>query len=241
MKIIKLAVASLALLLIGMAHGDLETTLNSSTDNQTSQVEGYQYVSNLVLDKNVTLVGPNATIDGTKSELIPQVRDRNRHTTVTLKGLTFRNCLSLNNYDNLIIGDCQFIDSWLDIHGSSILVKNSTFRHCVNGSSVGFGGAINLYNSSAMFDHCAFVNNSAYRTGTWNGSSGGTMRINRSTTALIEPIIERNLAAYGGGICAVDSDLFIYGGRIIHNEAREVNLSPTSKLGGVGRCYRYYP
>jgi hypothetical protein len=74
-----------------------------------------------------------------------------------------------------------------------------------------------------MFDHCAFVNNSAYRTGTWNGGSGGAMRINRSTATLIEPIIERNLAAYGGGICAVDSDLFIYGGRIIHNEAREVN------------------
>ncbi len=60
------------------------------------------------------------------------------------------------------------------------------------------------------------------------------MRINRSTATLIEPIIERNLAAYSGGICAVDSDLFIYGGRIIHNEAREVNLSPTSKLGRVG-------
>lgn len=33
MKIIKLVVASLAFLLIGMAHGDLETALNSSTDN----------------------------------------------------------------------------------------------------------------------------------------------------------------------------------------------------------------
>jgi hypothetical protein len=117
---------------------------------------------------------------------------------------------------------------------TTVTLKGLTFKHCVNGSSVGFGGAVNLYNFSAMFDHCAFVNNSAYRTGTWNGGSGGAMRINRSTATLIEPIIERNLATYGGGICAADSDLFIYGGRIMYNEAREVNLSPTSKLGGVG-------
>ncbi len=145
-----------------------------------------------------------------------------------------RNCPRFYTMANLVIDHCRFIGSDLEADNCTLVVKNSTFENSVNGHPVGFGGAASLNKVTGVFDHCSFIKNSAYRSGDWNGGSGGAMRINRSTATLIEPIIERNLATYGGGICAADSDLFIYGGRIMYNEAREVNLSPTSKLGRVG-------
>jgi hypothetical protein len=150
-------------------------------------------------------------------------------------------CPRFYNIADLVIEDCRFINTELDANNCAIIAKNSSFIGTVNGSTIGDGGAVLLSHTISIFDHCTFVNNSAYRNDTWHGGSGGALSIVNSTVTLIEPIIEHNLAAYGGGVCVMNGDLSIYGDRLVLNEARVANVSQTLKLGGVGGCHGYYP
>lgn len=230
-------ITMLVALTIAGAHGEpLSAQLAASQDNQTIKATGYEYIKDLSVTKNVTIVGSdiNTTIDGSYLELMPTIGNKTHRTTVTLKGLIIKNCPRFYNTADLVIEDCRFIDTELDANSCAILAKNSSFAGTINGSIIGDGGAVLLTHTIGIFDHCTFINNSAYRNDTWHGGSGGGLRIVNSTIALIEPIIEHNLAAYGGGICVVNSDLSIYGGRIVFNEARVANVSQTLKLGGVG-------
>lgn len=222
-------------LAITCAHCEpLSTQLATCQDNQIVETTGYEYIKELSVTKNVTIVGDDATIDGSHLELMPTIGDETRHTAVTLKGLTIKNIPRLYNTADLVIEDCRFINTELDANNCAILARNSAFAGTINGSRIGDGGAALLTNTIGIFDHCIFAENSAYRNGTWCGGRGGALSIFGSTITLIEPIIEHNIAAYGGGICVVESNLSIYGGKIVSNEAREVNVSPTLKLGGVG-------
>ncbi len=132
---------------------------------------------------------------------------------------------------NLVIDHCRFIGSDLEADNCTLVVKNSTFENSVNGHPVGFGGAASLNKVTGVFDHCSFIKNSAYRSGDWNGGSGGAMWVRNSTITLIDPEIRGNKACTGGGLCVIDSTVMVYGGNITDNRAVEVDI-PTAKFGG---------
>ena len=208
MKLIPIFV--LAVLTLAGAHGEsLGALIGASHDDQIIKVTGCEYIQSLSVSNNVTIVGAggNATIDGSRLDGLLKIGDSKRRTTVTLKDLVIRNCTRLYNCANLIIENCRFIGSELDADDCTILVKNSSFTRSINGTKVGEGGAVSLYKVAGVFDHCAFVGNSAFRNGTWSGGSGGGLHIANSTVTLIEPLIASNVAAFGGGIGVVDSDL----------------------------------
>jgi hypothetical protein len=229
---------ALIMLSVGTAQCEsatLEANLAASHDNQTIEVTGYEYIKGLSVAKNVTIVGTddNATIDGSYLEHIPAIGDRNRSTIVTFKDLVVRNCSRFYTTANLVIDHCRFIGSDLEANNCTLLIKNSTFEHSVNGNPIGFGGAASLDKVAGIFDHCKFIKNSAYRSGDWNGGSGGALWVRNSTIALIDPEIRENKACTGGGLCVIDSTIMVYGGNIADNHALEVNI-PTAKFGGIG-------
>ena len=187
------------------------------------------------MTKNLTLAGNNSTIDGSKSELIPIIGDNRHLTTVILRDLVIRDCARVYDNANLVIEGCKFINSELDAHGCNVLVKNTIFERCVNGTDSGEGGAISLHKVTGVLDNCSFIGNSAFRNSSWCGGSGGGLYIDNSTITLIDPIIMDNIACTGGGICVSDSDLTIYGGRIEYNRAIPINYTePVRYFGGEG-------
>lgn len=223
------------LLPITIAQVDLGAVMGASKDNQTIYVSGCEYMTELTLNKNLTIAGAG-TIDGSEIKDRPEIGTSGKHNAVVLKDLVIRDFTMIRDKANLVIENCSFVRSQLIATDCTLQVKNSSFSNSVNGTNIGDGGAVSLHKVAAVFDHCTFTENSAFRNGTWSGGSGGAMIIGgNSTITLIEPLIQDNIAAFGGAICITNSTMAINGGKIMRNHARPVNYTnPISYFGGIG-------
>jgi hypothetical protein len=125
----------------------------------------------------------------------------------------------------MALGDC------------TIIANNSFFVDGANGTGkeFQFGSAFSLYRVTGTFNHCAFVNNTAYRNDSgYLGGNGGALDIFNSSIDFVDTLFEYNSAASGGAIFAINSKVNITDCDMTRNYARTVEYPPKVIWGGNG-------
>lgn len=151
---------------------NIANALLSAEPGDTIQVGPGTYTENLVINKNITIIGnnqENAIIDGRNIATCVRIQPG---VVVTITNFTIKNEVS-PTAQGYGIGN----------RGGNLTVKNSTITNC--------GGAI--FNTGVLaLSHVTITNNRAESGGGINNYLGGTMTIEDST-------ITRNTATRGGG------------------------------------------
>ena len=165
-----------------MKFCDIQTKIDNATQGDTIKVNG-EYVSNskediLIVDKSISLIGDNATLNANKISRIMNITADN----VVIKNIKF-----INGYSDMYAGvyvfgnncsiiDCEFINNnaygntnlgysnyeyWgrggaLTVYGDNCSVVSSKFEK--NFASA-YGATIDVYGKKCTIEFCNFTNN----------------------------------------------------------------------------------
>ena len=127
---------------------------------------------------------------------------------------------------DLTLERCHFINSSFSANNGILVARDRVFER---GKTLGCGsdsGGLTLYNIVGCMTNCSFLGNEAYQnTSSCNGGTGGGLAVSNSDVILDDPVIEGNMAAWGGGIAVFDSTLRVNGGKIGNNLANPINYT----------------
>jgi len=174
------------------------------------------------IDKNITIIGQNATIDADKSGRIFTISGNNN--TVTFIGITFINGKSTNANGGAIYNPTK----------SSLIFIDCTFinNHASYTSSYYYGGAI-YSNGQLTVDNCEFYNNSA----TWGGAIYTSAGFDILNSRFINNTAQQALTnvASGGAAINIMSNNVVYNSTI-NNCYFENNVVNASSQYGAAIC-----
>ncbi len=191
----------------------------------------------LSIAHNITLLGiNNATLDGSNRMYQLEIGNMSNRLQITLRDILFVNFPRVYSNANLTLERCHFINSTFSVNDGSLIARDCTFEHGKLRSCSDDSGGLALHHVTGALTNCSFIGNDAFlNTSACNGGAGEGLVVSCSNITLIDPVIESNIAAWGGGITAYNSTLKIHGGRIMHNRALPVNhTNPVSHFGGIG-------
>ena len=227
----------------------LGTQIASSMDGQTISVDGYQALSDPSITRNLTLSGKGneSVLDLSKRDHFLDVGSPSDHKRLWLRNLVIKDCIRIYAYADVVAENCRFENASLYVQGASLYARDCVFTGGRMKTCSDDGGALTLYDSSALLDHCLLFNNSAFLNasasggvsciggGNCDGGSGGAISMTNSSMVLLNSIIDSNVASSAGGICLVNSDLVVRDGRITNNRALPINYTnPVDFFSGEG-------
>jgi hypothetical protein len=231
----------------------LNEQISSGADDQVISVDDYQVISNQGVSQNLTLSGKGneSVLDFSKMVHFWKIGSPSDHKRLLLRNLVIKDCLRVHSYADVVAENCKFENASLYLRDASLYAKDCTFTGCRVKTCSDDGGALNLYRSSALLDHCSFVGNNAFVNssngpncfggGSADGGSGGAIFMNLSSAVLLDSVLDGNTASTGGAICLVDSDLVARGGSIINNRALPINYTnPVVFFSGEGGAISAY-
>jgi predicted outer membrane repeat protein len=232
----------------------IKAAINTTCNNGTIFIAPGQYnENNVLIDKNISLVGGNASetsVNGDNNNIL-----NIGNVKVTIQGLNFINGKGDNgsaiiNNGTLNIKDCIFQNNIATSNGGSIFSKNTLNIENTNfiGNQANLGGAILLIQCTCTITNCKFNNNKAER-------DGGAINNNQNTKLiLINSNFKCNNAINGGGIFNTanttilsttfeNNEAMNYGGSIYHYQGTLTVNSTFFKFnngfkdGGAIKCY----
>ena len=234
-KIIELIL--IAMMAMTSAHGE---SLGEQLDHggQTLVLDGHEKLQDDVsIAHNLTLSGiNNATLDGSNRMYQLEIGDRSEHRQIALQDILFVDFPRIYSNGDLTLERCHFINSSFSANNGILVARDCVFER---GKTLGCGsdsGGLTLYNIVGCMTNCSFLGNEAYQnTSSCNGGTGGGLAVSNSDVILDDPVIEGNMAAWGGGIAVFDSILRVNGGKISNNLANPINYTnPVRYFGGIG-------
>lgn len=241
-----LLIARLPTIIVGATS--LSEQIASSTDDQTISLDGHQVLNNPSIDRNLTLSGKGneSVLDLSKMTFFLKACSPSDHKRLWLRNLVIQDCIRIYAYAEVVAENCRFENASLDVLDGSLYAKDCVFTGGRLKTCSDHGGALTLHSSSALLDHCSFVNNSAFLNASTNdepnciggrcdGGSGGAISMSNSSMILLRPVMDGNVACSGGAICLINSDLVVRGGRMTNNHALPINYTnPVGFFGGEG-------
>lgn len=228
----------------GTHYTTIQSAINEAQNGDTINVEAGTYNENLIIDRNINLIGAgkdSTIIDGQKKDSVITI---NSNIIVNISGFTIRNGNSvwnaggITNKGTLTIQDSQITDNRADSGGG---IQNN--------------GILTIQNSQITGNHADHYGGGIFNTGTItikdsqitnNGNNlGGGINNLQGKITLINSIITNNVATIGGGIAnnahgtiflinsTIKSNIAGYGGLGIYNYRSTVYADSLSYVNEV--------
>jgi len=202
------------------------------------------------INKSLTIVGNGHILDGNHIAGIFSVESNN----VSFSDICFINADSsnqgydyggaiANQYDNLIVDNCVFVNNEAIYGGAIALDENSIVKDCIFiNNSGGDGGAIYSGSSSNKISNCTFINNTADHGGDIYAPSSQSLTVYNCTfkNASLTNVVNRDYLTEGAFMTGIslapkgtDTTAPEYNGviRLWYGDERTVTI--TYKLNGT--------